>query len=197
MVELTKDVDLGALRRKVRATQHTRSVPLIMLGVLLVNYGAMSFAPSPVPWRFGAPLAFVAVWVALKINETRTGVGTARADYLVAGGFVFTATNMVAVRPFAQGLPGTMRLPGIWTIIVALAVLGVAVAVTDWLLIVAALAIGAAGVYIVVAGATPTDGIFFAGGTPEQPWGDVFVAVVGTLLVLAGIITYRSERSAS
>jgi hypothetical protein len=143
MAEIATEVDFGALRHRVRATQHTRSVPLIMLGVLLVNHGAMSFAPSPVPWRFGAPLAFVAVWVALKINETRTGVATARADYLVAGGFVFTATNIVAVRPFAQGLPDAMRLPGVWTIIVALALLGVAIAVPDWLLIVAALLIGA------------------------------------------------------
>jgi hypothetical protein len=197
MADTNVDVDLTALRRKVRAGQHTRSVPLIVLGALLVNYGAVSFAPSPVPWRFGAPLAFVGVWVALTLNETRTGLGTARADYLVAGGFVFTATNIVQVRPFAQGLPDLMRLPGIWTIIVALAVFGVALAVSDWVLMVAAAAIGAAGLFIAATGGYPGDGIFFAGGVPEQPWGDVLVAIVGTLMVVGGILAYRFERSAS
>lgn len=190
------DVDFGALRRKVRAAQHTRSVPLIMIGVLLVNYGAVSFAPSPVAWRFGAPLAFVAVWAVLKVNETRTGVGGGRADYLVAGGFVFTATNIVQVRPFADGLPGIVRLPGIWTIIVALALAGVAIAVADWFLILAAATIGAAGAFILVVGRDASDTIFFVGQTPHQPWGDVLVAVVGALLVVAGIFSYRSERSA-
>lgn len=197
MAETTVDVDLGALRRKVRAAQHVRSVPLIILGALLVNYGAESFAPSPVPWRYGAPLAFVAIWAALKLNERRTGLGAARADYLVAGGFVFTVTNIVQVRPFAQGLPGIERLPGVWTIIVALALFGVALAVSDWLLMVAAAAVAGAGLFVLAVGAYPGDGIFFAGGLPQQPWGDVLVAVVGTLMVVAGIVTYRFERAAS
>jgi hypothetical protein len=196
MVDTALDVDLGALRRKVRAAQHTRSVPLIILGVLLVNYGAVWFAPSPVPWRFGAPLAFVAVSVALTVLGTRTGIGAARADYLVAGGFVFMATNIVQVRPFAQSIDFN-RLPGVWVIIVAVALLGVALTVSDWLLMLASAAIGAAGAFLLIAGNTPSPSIAFLGIAPEQPWGDVLVAVVGALLVFAGMATYRFERAAS
>src|SRR5689334_10603913 len=132
MTDTALDVDFGGLRRKVRAAQHARSVPLLILGVLLVNYGAVWFAPSRVPWRFGAPLAFVAVWVALRLVETRTGVGAMRgADYLVAGGFVFTATNIVQVRPFTHSID-LNRLPGVWVIIVAVALVGVALLASDW-----------------------------------------------------------------
>jgi hypothetical protein len=196
MADTALDLDLGALRRKVRAAQHTRSVPLIILGVLLVNYGAVWFAPSPMAWRFGAPLAFVAVSVALTVLGTRTGIGAARADYLVAGGFVFMATNIVQVRPFTQSID-LNRLPGVWVIIVAVALLGVALTVSDWLLILASAAIGAAGAFLLIAGSTPSPSIAFLGIAPEQPWGYVLVAVVGALLVLTGMVTYRFERAVS
>jgi hypothetical protein len=197
MADTVLDVDFGALRRKVRAAQHTRSVPLIIIGALLVNYGAGWFAPSPVAWRFGAPLAFVAVAVALWLIEMRTGVGTTRgADFLIAGGFVFMVTNIVQVRPFTHSIDSN-RLPGVWVIIVALALLGVALTVSDWPLMLASAAIGAAGAFLLIAGSNPTPSIFFLDIPPEQPWGFVLVAVVGALLVLAGIVTYRFERSAS
>lgn len=40
--------DLGALRGQVRAAQHIRSFPLLVIGALLVNYGVDSFAAQPV-----------------------------------------------------------------------------------------------------------------------------------------------------
>jgi hypothetical protein len=44
---LTEQLDLSGLRRKVRAAQHVRSVPLIGIGILLVNYGTNLFDKSP------------------------------------------------------------------------------------------------------------------------------------------------------
>jgi hypothetical protein len=198
MTDSALKMNLDALRRKVRAAQHARSVPLIILGALLVNYGSVSFAPSPVAWRFGAPLAFVAVAVVLKVIESRSGVGATRvADYLVAGGFVFTATNLVLVGFFARVLlvaDDTSRLAGMWVIIVALALFGVALAGHDWLLMVASAAIGAVGALIYIA---RTGGTVFPSPSGEQAWPDVFLAVLGAALVLSGIVAYRLERAAS
>lgn len=200
MAETALGVDFGALRRKVRAAQHNRSVPLIILGVLLVNYGAISFAPSPVAWRFGAPLAFVGVAVALKLNESRTGVGTTRsADYLVAGGFVFMATNIVQVGPITQTLQPDL-LPGIWTIIVAVGLLAVALAASDWLLMLASAAIGVAGAVLYIHPSPGLPSFRFDSAmqfVSDQPWGYVLVAVVGALLVLVGMVAYWIERAAS
>src|ERR1700757_384864 len=125
-------IDFGALRKRVRATQHVRSVPLIVVGILLVNYGTNLFAPSPVEWRFGAPLAFVGIWAAMKANETLTGVGGRRTDYLIAAGFVFTATSLVLMRPFSRWVTDPFRIQGIWVAIVGVALLSVALAAADW-----------------------------------------------------------------
>lgn len=192
------DLDVQALRRRVRASQHTRSMPLIILGVLLVNYGSTSFQPSPVAWRFGAPLAFVGVWAALRANENRTGVGAGRGDYLVAAGFVFTATNLVLVRPFSSLISNPYRVQGIWVLIVGIAFLAIAVAARDWPLTVAALGVGAAGIAVIIEGPVWVGDLFFNVPTsPAQPWGDVLVAGVGAAMVVVGIGAYRIERSAS
>lgn len=198
MADSALNVDLDALRRKVRAAQHNRSVPLITLGALLVNYGSVSFAPSPVAWRFGAPLAFVAVAVVLKVIESRSGVGSTRAaDHLVAAGFVFTATNIVLVGFLARLLlvaddPG--RLVGIWVVIVAVALLGVAMGGHDWPLMLASAAIGAVGAFIYI---FHTGGTMFPSLVGGQAWPDVFLSVLGAALVLSGIVAYRFERAAS
>jgi hypothetical protein len=189
-------VDLDDLRRRVRNSQHVRSVPLIIIGVLLVNYGTVSFAPSPVAWRYGAPLAFVAVWAATKANEARTGIGAGRADYLVAAGFVFMLTNLVLLRPFSRVITDVARIEGLWIIVVGLALLGVAWASADAILSITAGAIGAAGALLFVEGATlggPAE-LILGPGSIEQPWGDVIVAGLGAAMVLGGIIAYRGER---
>jgi hypothetical protein len=168
------------------------------LGVLLVNYGSTSFQPSPVAWRFGAPLAFVGVWAALRANETRTGVGVGRGDYLVAAGFVFTATNLVLVRPFTSAITNPYRIQGVWVLLVGIALLAISAAARDWLLAIAAAGVVAAGSAVVIEGPTWVGDLLF--GNPvsaKQPWGDVLVAGVGAAMVVVGIAAYRSERSAS
>ena len=95
MTTIDPTADLDALRDRVRATQHARSLPLLVIGALLVNYGVSSFAPYPMQWRFAAPLAFVLIWALGKLNETVAGVGPGRADYLVAAGVVFIASNLL------------------------------------------------------------------------------------------------------
>src|SRR4051795_11645130 len=113
--------DLEALRDRVRATQHARSLPLLVIGALLVNYGVASFAPHPVQWRYGAPLAFVLIWALGKLNEATSGVGPGRADYLVAAGIVFIASNLLLLyRGFLEGAH-FHRLVGVWVLIVGIA----------------------------------------------------------------------------
>lgn len=197
MTDSTADVNLGALRRKVRADQHARSVPLIVLGALLVNYGTVSFLPSPVPWTFGATLAFVLVAVVFKLIESRSGVGASRvSDYLVAAGFVFTATNIVQLGSLARHLlvvNSPNRLPGLGLIIVALALFGVALAGFDWLLILTSGVIGALGVFVYIA----DSGTEIDPSPGQQGWPYVFIAALGAVLVVVGIVCYRSERRAA
>jgi hypothetical protein len=186
---------LDSIRDRVRAAQHARSFPLLVLGVLFVNYGVGRFLPSPMPWRYAAPLAFVLVWALFKVNESKVGVG-ARTDYLVAAGFVFAATGLTMLRPFTNHLRSVARAEGIWTAIVGVALLGLARAGADRLLLAAGAAITAVGAFVFVVGtrwssdaSLPGIGLF-----PEQPWTEVVIAVLGLLLVAAGMLAYRRER---
>jgi hypothetical protein len=196
---LSEQLDVSGLRRKVRATQHVRSVPLIGIGILLVNYGTNLFAPSPVEWRYGAPLAFVAIWALMKANESLTGVGGRRADYLIAAGFVFTASNLVLTRPFSRLVNNPYRVQGIWVLIVGIALVAVAVAAGDWLVGTAAAVVCVAGAIMFVRGPNWQGLLEYVGNSVyrQQPLGDVLLVAVGALMVLAGIITYRNERRAA
>jgi hypothetical protein len=186
---------LESIRGRVRAAQHARSFPLLVLGVLFVNYGVGSFLPSPVPWRFGAPLAFVLIWVLFKLNESKVGIG-ARTDYLVAAGFVFAATGLTMLRPFTNPIRSIWRAEGIWIAIVGIALLGVARSAADRLLLAAGAAVTGVGVFVFIIGnrwssdgSLPGIGLF-----PEQLWTNVVVAGLGIVLVAAGMFAYRQER---
>src|SRR3954451_2051585 len=115
------DPDLDAIRDRVRATQHARSLPLLVIGALLVNYAVVSFAPQPVSWRYGAPLAFLLLWAFGKLNEIKVGVGPGRADYLVASGAVFIATNLLLLDTSLREGANVHQLFGGWVVIVGLA----------------------------------------------------------------------------
>lgn len=186
--------DLGALRGQVRAAQHIRSFPLLVIGALLVNYGVDSFAAQPVQWRYGAPLAFVLVWALGKVNEARVGVGTGRADYLVAAGLVFATTNLVLLRPLVNQL-NAGEVQGIWVAIVGLALVAIAQAARDGLLAAAGLAVVATGVAVAIEGRYFALGFVVSGsGFPQQSWTNVLVAVVGAVLAITGLLLYRRER---
>src|SRR3954454_10939970 len=125
--------DFDELRSKVRATQHARSVPLLVIGALLVNYGVSNFAASPMQWRYAAPLAFLLIWALGKLNEAQVGVGLGRVDYVVAAGFVFIASNLLLLfKRFVVG-GGTFffQLTGAWVVILGIAVLGVGWSLRD------------------------------------------------------------------
>jgi hypothetical protein len=186
--------DLEALRGQVRAAQHVRSFPLLVIGGLLVNYGVTSFQSQPVAWRYGAPLAFVLLWALGKLNETRTGVGPSRADYLVAAGFVFTATNLVFLKPFVSHLTFS-DINGIWVSIVGIALVGIARTTRDAVLGTAGFVTIAAGIVTIVAGRY-TDAGFSAtsSGIIVQNWPNELTSVVGAVFAAMGLFLYRRER---
>jgi hypothetical protein len=190
----TATTDLNALRGQVRAAQHVRSFPLLVVGGLLVNYGVVNFAPQPVAWRYGAPLAFVLLWTLGKLNETRVGIGPARADYLVAAGFVFTATNLVFLNVFLRNV-NSAEITGIWVVIVGIALLGIARATRDGLIATAGLLVMATGIVAAIA-ARFTDALFTvgAGGILNQSWPNELISVVGAVFATVGLLLYRRER---
>jgi hypothetical protein len=186
--------DLEALRGQVRAAQHVRSFPLLVLGGLLVNYGIINFAGQPVAWRYGAPLAFVLLWALGKLNEASVGIGPARADYLVAAGFVFATSNLVYLKQFTQYL-SYEQITGIGVIIVGIALVGIARASRDGLLATAGLLVMATGLVAVV-GAVYTSGGFAisSAGVLEQSWPNELISVLGAVFAAVGLFLYRRER---
>jgi hypothetical protein len=189
--------DFGELRNRVRATQHARSVPLVVIGALLVNYGVSNFAASPMQWRYAAPLAFVLIWALLKVNESQVGVGTGRADYLMAAAFVFITSNLLLVfkRFVVGGSSFFFQLTGAWIVILALALAGVAWSVRDRMLGLAAAAVGLVGVAIfsVHPANEFVPGLGFLG--MQRSWQMSLVAAVGAVLGVAGLVLYRRERT--
>jgi hypothetical protein len=186
--------DLDALRGQVRAAQHVRSFPLLVIGGLLVNYGVANFIGQPVAWRYGAPLAFVLLWALGKLNEARVGIGPARADYLVAAGFVFTATNLFYLNIFLRNL-SFEEITGLWVIVVGVALLGISRATRDGLLATAGSLVVAAG--LVAAAADRFSGNTFSdssGGILEQSWPNELISIMGAVFAALGLILYRRER---
>jgi hypothetical protein len=191
---MTQLDDVTALQKRVRADQRARSIPLLVVGVLLVNYGVNGFTNHPMAWQYGAPLAFVGIWALSKLNETRTGVGLGRTDYLVAAAFVFMATELFMLRPLTQWFRSFGRVEGVWTIAVGLALVGIAVVAADMIIAGAGMAVMAGGIYALIEGANdvsvlPQRYIFQA-----QPTHEAVIAYTGIVLVLAGLWSYRSER---
>jgi hypothetical protein len=187
--------DYDELRRHVRATQHARSLPLLVIGGLLVNYAVTNFQSSPVAWRFGAPLAFVLIWALGKLNEQARGVGAPRGDYLVAAGVVFIATNLLAlITRFAVGA-NFRDLIGAWVVIVGLALAALSRASRDPVMLGAGLLVIAAGVVMAAFG-TADFGIGLHPWTVfTRSWSILLIAAVGAVLGLTGLLLYRSERA--
>jgi hypothetical protein len=190
--------DYGDLRSRVRSSQHARSVPLLVIGALLVNYGVTNFAPTPIEWRYAAPLAFVLIWALAKVNEAVVGVGTGRADYLVAAGGVFIATNVLLMfRRFSS--PGSntyfFELTGAWIAIIGVALLFVAWSMRDAVLAIAGAAVTAAGaaVFAVHPSNEFLPGVGFI--SDQRTWQMTLVVVLGALLGVAGLLLYRRERT--
>jgi hypothetical protein len=187
--------DLDALRDRVRASQHARSVPLLVIGTLLVNYGATGFAPHPVQWRYGAPLAFVLVWLLGKLNETQRGVGPGRADYLMAAGAVFTVTNLMLLDTDLLAGTNYHRLTGIWVATVGVALAVLSRATRDRVVLAAGLAVVLVGAMHATIGHADFEVINVGYGAIGHNWSLELIALVGGVLALTGLLLYRRERS--
>ena len=48
---MTQLEDVAVLLKRVRADQRTRSIPLLVIGVLLINYGVNGFTAHPIAWQ--------------------------------------------------------------------------------------------------------------------------------------------------
>ena len=192
-IESTPDFD--ALRQRVRATQHARSLPLLVIGALLVNYSVVSFASQPVAWRYGAPLAFVLIWGLGKVNETSVGVGPGRGDYLIAAAVVFIATNLLLLSTSLRMGDRIHELFGAWVVIVGLVLAALSVPARDRVLLLAGVAVVVSGSAIAVFG--PTDAFFPMTGADSitRAWTLWLLALVGTALGLTGLALYRRERT--
>jgi len=187
-------VDVRTLRSQVRAAQHARSLPLIVIGVLLVNYAVGEFAPHPVEWRYGAPLAFVIVWGLSYSIESRTGVGPGRADYLIGAGTVFAATSVVVLRPFTYWFTTVPGVEGAWIIVVGVTLAALAAAGRDVVVAVAGVAVMAAGLYTSVFGSHDQSGPGIFANPQTELTHFAVTGWTGVLLVMAGLFFYRQER---
>jgi hypothetical protein len=114
-------VQIDELRQQTRAAQHMTSFPLLVIGVLLLNYSTTGFGSTPVAWRYAGALAFVALWGLGKANEYATGVGRGRGDYLAIACGVFVATQLT-LSSFILGASWITeyRLQGMWIVIIGL-----------------------------------------------------------------------------
>lgn len=199
MSAATSSADLDALASRVRAAQHSRSFPLLVIGALLVNYGINDFAPHPIEWRYGAALAFVAVWALGKLNESRLGVGQSTTDYLVAAGFVFTATNLVFLQPVARRLD-LMQMDACGVAIVGLALLLLGWRSRAAIVAIVGVGIMATGVTLAIADSKSIFSVslaspFGAGFGNFQSWPFQWIAIDGAVLTLLGLLLYLRERT--
>jgi hypothetical protein len=183
-------VSVAEVRQRTRAAQHATSFPLLVLGVLFINYGVVGFTAQPIAWRYAGALAFVAMWGLAKANEYATGVGPARGDYLAAAGGVFVATQLTYLNRvvFARWATG-YRLEGIWVVIVGLGLLGVGLAGRGPTLV---------GWAIVVCGAGAAEFVLgYQLWTTNQQFGlpqPYLVIGLGVVLTIAGLFTFANER---
>jgi hypothetical protein len=195
MTTVPTPADFDDLRRHVRGTQHARSYPLLVMGALLVNYAVAGFLQSaPVQWRYGAPLAFVLVWGLGKFNEQSTGVGAARGEYLVAGGCVFIATNLLLLLTRFSGGTDFHELVGLWVVIVGVGLAAVSRAGRDPVIASAGAVIVITGIVMAAFGsvdpiAASTWWVFV------RSWSVVLIALTGAALGVAGLLLYRGERA--
>ena len=192
-------VSVSEVRERTRAAQHATSFPLLVLGVVFINYGTVGFGPQPFAWRYAGALAFVVMWVLALVNEYLTGVGP-RGDYLAAAGGVFVATQLTFLNRvvFAQWAT-TYRLEGIWVVIVGLGLLAVGLAGRTPMLVAWAFVVcgaGAAQFLLGYQGWATNSYLPFVPGekvqfNPPQPY---IVIALGVVLTLAGLFTFSRER---
>jgi hypothetical protein len=189
-------VSVEEVRQRTRAAQHATSFPLLVLGVLFINYGVVGFASRPVEWRYAGALAFVIVWALGKANEYSTGVGSSRADYLAAAGGVFVATQLTLLNRILFARWATpYRLQGIWVVIVGLGLLGIGLAgrvptLVGWAIVVC----GAGAAAFAIGYQRWTFQTFVPSGQDLGPPQSIVIIGLGLVLAIAGLLTFGRER---
>jgi hypothetical protein len=193
-------VSVSEVRQRTRAAQHATSFPLLVLGVLFINYGTVGFAPQPVAWRYAGALAFVVMWGLAKANEYATGVGPARGDYLAAAGGVFVLTQLTFLNRVVFARWATVyRLEGMWVVIIGLGLLAVGLAgraptLVGWAVVVCGA--GAAQFLVGYQGWSTNMYLPLVPGpnaifNPPQPY---VVVGLGVVLTIAGLFSFARER---
>jgi len=198
---MSTEIQLDQLRRQTRAAQHATSYPLLVVGVLFLNYGVVGFTSQPVAWRYAGALAFVALWALGKANEYATGVGR-RGDYLAIAGGVFVATQLT----FADWVVryhwfSPARLQGMWVIIIGLGLVASGLSIRTRTLVAWGMATSATGIVLGIErypawafqGVVP----FAAGGTVQLTSQARYVVILGLVLTLAGFSVFVRERRLS
>jgi hypothetical protein len=198
-------VELDELRQRTRAAQHATSYPLLVIGVLFVNYGVVGFASTPIAWRFAGALAFVGLWLLGKANEYVTGVGRGRGDYLAIACGVFVATQLTLLT-WIVGASWARQphvLEGIWVVIIGggLVAGGLSTrtpAHVSWGIVTAACGLAVAVIgyqawtYRELAPFPSAGGIGYT--AVQQP---LIVTSLGVVLTVAGSVVFSRERRLS
>jgi RDD family len=187
--------DMGRVERAVRADLHVPSVAVLTLGVLglagatvaLPDHGLSPW--SLLYWAVAAPAGLILVLVLSVLVQRRAGIRRSRG-WLVAATLVMLAAAVVgAFTPLGPALVG-------------LAFLAVAAHESSRLVAVAAAA------FAVVVGIQELTGWFayslISNRIPDTALGDlmsqhgsaVVEGLVGTVLLVVGLVAYRSERAA-
>lgn len=181
------------VRRRTRAAQHVGSYPLLVLGVVLVNYGIIGFNNSPVPWRFAGALAFVVLWGLGKMNESEVGIGPARGDYLAIAAGVFTATQLTLLNRVISALDFS-QLQGLWVAIVGAGLIALGLSRHEAALLLWGGLIVVVGAVVAIDDSTNFGGGLANGRVEGIPTQATAIAVLGVVLTLAGLVVYGRER---
>ena len=188
------DTSVIEVRNRTRAAQHITSYPLLVIGVLFVNYGAVTFQSRPVEWRYAGALAFVVLWGLGKVNEAQVGIGPARGDLLAIAAGVFTATQLTLLDPIAGWIPSFDRLQGVWVAIVGAGLLALGATrrergLVAWGVIVTAVGVALAATDFGYWSSKSSSSPLVAYAPQSGP-----VALLGVLLTVVGLVTYERER---
>jgi hypothetical protein len=190
---MAMETDLNELRRRTRAAQHGGSLPLLVIGVVFLNYGIVAFVGQPVEWRYAGALAFIVLWALGKANENTAGVGAPRGDYLAIAAGVFATTQLTLMDPINRWL-GFSRLQGVWVLIVGAGLLTLGLSRRDWRLSTWGTATIAVGLGLAITNYShwavfSRRGNMVIVGHQSPP-----VVLLGLAMTIGGIITYERER---
>ena len=197
-------VQINELRQQTRAAQHATSFPLLVIGVLLLNYAITGFGSTPVAWRYAGALAFVALWGLGKANEYATGVGRGRGDYLAIACGVFVLTQLtLSSWILGAGWITEYRLQGMWIVIIGLGLAACGLSTRTGAVVVWGVFTCAGGLAVAVIGyqlwtykgfvpMVNAGGLGFEGVRQTN-----IVTGLAVVLTVAGLVAFVRERSLS